>query len=430
MAVFHYYYHYLWARFLDLFGLFYIFIDVSSSLADYYNILVAAGLLDDRKEVTEYINKFKSARKVIKVLETGLKTLKDKNEDISGRVAKALVSLKSLDSAIQRVRGESESRPRRNPQEVEKLEEIYSDLETTLSSIKVKVDNNEKLRLTPTNFPTKLKQWIATTQTKQQLQAVEDKIKEAEQKSVELTNISTSYTVKRVEMLQLFNTSGKWPVKDKAISPPSPPQDLNVQKLGNKFKLTWSFTADNKPEYFELCYDEDKCSSMVLDGNECSTEIGFPRIDPKRIYNMKIRGINEGGSGEWSKVVVARFTKPVPRKPNPPQVYMADNSVVVVVVETPKPYCETESPVTQWNIQHIVDDDEKWKTEKYEVLPDTAKIEIRKMIQPNKSYTFQVQAVNAEGESRFSDPVSFKTEYKTIFDAVWSGITNVMNKIF
>ena len=31
---------------------------------------------------------------------------------------------------------------------------------------------------------------------------------------------------------------------------------------------------------------------------------------------MKVHGINKGGPGEWSKTVVAQFTKPLPQKPN------------------------------------------------------------------------------------------------------------------
>ena len=423
-----------WSYFVAALTAFFSFIcilsTVSSSLADCYDILVKAGLLDDRKEVTGYIDKVNAARKAIEFLKASLTTFKDKNEDISGRVNRALVSLRSLDSTLQKVRNESESRPQHNPDEVEMLEEIYSELETALSSIKLKIDNNTKFRLTSANFPSKLKQWITTTETKQQLKAIEDKIKEAKQNSVELRNMSTSYTARRVEMFQLFNRSGKWPVKNTAISPPSPPEDLSVQKLGNKFKLTWSLAAGYRPEYFELCYDEANCSTIPLDGNECSTELGFPRIELGRIYDMKIRGINEGGCGPWSKAVVAQFTKPVPCKPNPPKMYMADTYVVVVNVETPTPHCDTESPVTKWNIQHIVAG-QGWKTIPVNVKPGKNRRQFEVVIiYPNINYTFRVQAVNTEGASRFSEQVSFKAEYKTYYEVVWSGITTVMTKIF
>ena len=421
---------YFVAALAALFSFICILTTVSSSLTDCYDILVKAGLLDDRKEVTGFIDKVNAARKAIKFLKTGITMLKDKNEDISGRVNKALVSLRSLDTTLQRVRNESESRPQQNPHEVEMLEEIYSDLETALSSIKLKVDDNKKFHLTSTNFPTKLKQWITTTQTKQQLQEVEDKIKEAKQKSVELTSMSTSYTARRVEMLALFNKSGKWPVKNKAISRPSPPQDLSVQKLGNKFKITWSLAAGCRPEYFEVRYDEENCSTITLDGNECSTELGFPEIDPGRIYNVKIRGINEGGSGHWSKSVVVKFTKPVPCQPNPPKMYMAHPWTVVVMVETPKPHCDTESPVTKWNIQYIAGG-QKWITIPIDVKPGKNRREFEVVIiYSNSNYSFRVQAINAEGASRFSETASFKAEYKTYYNIVWSGITNVMTKIF
>ena len=408
-----------------------VFTFVSNSVTGSYDILVTAGLLNDRKDVKSHIHKLNAACKVAEFLKTSLATLKDINEDLSGKVETAMVSLESLDSILQRIRCDIESHPQQKPYKVQKLGEIYSDLVTALNSIKLKVDgNNENLsRSTPClsiyKFRRKLKQWATARQTKHQLKAIEDKIKDAEQKSLELMMISTSAAVTRLHLLQYFHNSGIWPVTNHAINPPNPPRKLCVkEELGNKFTLTWLKNDGDSLEYFELCYDEDRCLSIPLNGNVYKTEIGSPQVQPGRIYTMKIRGINEGGNGNWSNSVVARFTKPSPRKPNPPQVWMVSTSGAMISVELPKPYCETESPITKWNVQYIVDGLVKeWKTESYKVEGgrDKQKFELT-ILNPNGRYHFQVQAVNAEGKSSFSEMVSIKAEYKTLFGKVCSKV--------
>ena len=180
--------------------------------------------------------------------------------------------------------------------------------------------------------------------------------------------------------------------------------------------LTWNSTWKRSDEdiiFFELCYDEDQCLSMPVDGNTFETEIGSPKVVPGRIYTMKICGINEGGEGKWSDLVVAQFTKPTPSKPNPPEVRMVDTSTVALTVTPPTRSHETESPVTEWNIQYVVDGhDRQWRTESHKVMCGGGKCEfnIENLIR-NQKYHFRVQAINAEGESAFSQPVPIKTEY-------------------
>lgn len=62
---------------------------------------------------------------------------------------------------------------------------------------------------------------------------------------------------------------------------------------------------------------------------------------------MKIRRVNQGGTGKWSNEVVGQLTKPSPCKPDPPEVHTTGNSYAVITVTTPTPLCESESPVTE-----------------------------------------------------------------------------------
>ena len=377
---------------------------VSTAISGGYDFLVDAELLEPQENVKSYLSKLKSACKLSSYLRKSLTMLKDMNEDQSRKVEAALASLQYLELILKQHRDGGGLDLRQKPHEVQKVEEIYSDLKTALNLIKLKIGSN------------KSKRWTTAPQTKQQLKDIEAKIKDAVQKSIELTTILTSATVNRLHILQHFNTYRTWLVTSDTTKPPNPPQ-LHIEELGNKFILTWS-TNDEDVRFFELCYDEDEHLSMPLNGNVHKIEIGFPLVVPGRIYSMKLRGINEGGEGKWSDLVVAQFTKPSPHKPDAPIIHMVGTSRVVLTVVPPQPSHETESSVTEWNVQYIVDGpDKEWTLENYKVTPSEERhsLDVNNLI-PNQKYYFRVQAVNAEGESDFSQPVCFKTEFKLSLD--------------
>ena len=376
---------------------------VSTAISGGYDFLVDAELLEPQENVKSYL---KSACKLSSYLKESLTMLKDMNEEQSRKVEAALVSLKYLDLILKQHRDGGGLELRQKHHEVQKVEEIYSDLKTALNLIKLKVSSNKS---------SSIKQWATAPQTKQQLKDIEAKIQDAVQKSIELTAILTLDAVNRLHILQHFNTCRTWPVTSDTTKSPYPPQ-LHIEELGNKFILTWS-TNDEDVSFFELCYDEDEHLSMPLDGNMHKIEIGFPQVVSGRIYSMKIRGINEGGKGKWSDLVVAQFTKPSPHKPDPPIVHMVSTSRVMLTVVPPQSSHETESPVTEWNVQYIVGLDKEWTLENYKVTPSEERhsLDVNNLI-PNQKYYFRVQAVNAEGESDFSQPVCFKTEFKLSLD--------------
>lgn len=372
-----------------------------------YDFLVEIGLLEDQENVRGYL---KGARKLTEVLKTGLSMFQDVNKSQSGKVEAALVSLEYLDLILKQNRHDCVQH------EIQKIKEIHSDLKTALNSMKVQVDNSSlnkssslKKWLLKKWF---LKQWATTPQT-EQLKAIEDKIKDAVQKGIELTTLSTSVAVNRLHILQHFNAYGTWLVTSNTINPPCPPQLYVEEELGNKFMLTWKRENDDEDiNFFEVCYDEDRYLSMPLKGSMCQIEISSPQVVPGRIYTMKIRGINEGGEGKWSDSVVAQITKPTPRKPDPPELHMVNTSAVAVTVVRPKPSHESESPVAQWNVQYVIDGHDEWTTKNYRVNDDKIYIFDVENLIPNQRYHFRVQAINAEGESDFSQPVSIKMEYK------------------
>ena len=379
--------------------------NVTTTIRGGYDFLVEVHLLEPRENVRNNLN---SVRILAGLLKTILTTLGNLKEDLSGKVKAALVSLEYLDLILDKNRHDCVLR------EKQKIEEIYSELKTALNSIKLQVAKDSNNPRTIKHFEAQLKRLITIPQTKQQLKEIEAKIKEAVTKGIELTTLSTSVAVTKLLTIQKFNTSGTWPVTSNTTLPPTPPK-LHVEELGNKFMLTWKNTDnDENIIFFELCYDEDHSLSMpILDGSTFEMEIGAPKVVPGRIYTMKIRGINEGGEGKWSDSVVAQFTKPTPAKPDPPELQMVDTTTVALMVAPPTQSHETESPVIEWNVQYVIDGhDREWRTENHKVTHGggSCKFNVENLI-PNQKYHFRVQAINAEGESAFSQPVSVKTKY-------------------
>lgn len=207
-----------------------------------------ADLPKDRKNVKSYMkkheNKLADARDILEILKTGLTMLKDRNERLSGKVDAVLVSLEYLGQNLTQNRYDGG-----NPREVKKIEEIYSNLKTAWSSIRSTIDSNNSSSATLSHtIKLTLQRWITTPQTKEQLEEIETKIKDAVQKSIELTTISTSVAVTKLRILQHFNTNSTWLVTNNT-SPPNPPQ-LCVKEITNKFILTWSRKDGDDVDFF------------------------------------------------------------------------------------------------------------------------------------------------------------------------------------
>ena len=54
---------------------------------------------------------------------------------------------------------------------------------------------------------------------------------------------------------------------------------------------------------YEVCYDEHNDCTIPV-GTTTIVELESPRVQPGNVYVMKVRGINKGGKGEWSDVVI------------------------------------------------------------------------------------------------------------------------------
>ena len=205
----------------------------------------------------------------------------------------------------------------------------------------------------------------------------------------------------KIAVLQENNMAGINIVTDKAIRRPSAPLGFTVQEDKNEFILSWKPCEGDVSEY-QLSYDEHE-DSIVSVGNVTTLTLGSPKVQPGNVYPMKIRGINKGGKGEWSDIVVGQFTKPLPQRPEISNLLLRA-TIAVVTVKLPKAICSTESPITCVEISHVTATSKKLTCSDFKIEPGnyTHTFTVREL-HPDTKYNFRAKAKNTEGWSKPSD---------------------------
>lgn len=206
---------------------------------------------------------------------------------------------------------------------------------------------------------------------------------------------------RRSVILQENSRAGIKIVEDNTVRRPPPPPEFTIQECKNTFLLSWKPSGGTIDGY-EVCYDEHEDYTYPV-GKVTSIEIGSPRISPKikSLYTMKVRGVNKGGPGEWSKVAVAQFTKPLPQKPDISKIVLR-STMGFITVKIPEPICSTESPVISIEISYVSATSTKWCNCEFQVEPNIHTFTIKELC-PDSKYNFRVKSRNTEGWSKHSD---------------------------
>ena len=200
--------------------------------------------------------------------------------------------------------------------------------------------------------------------------------------------------------LRTNTRAGIYSIEDKSVTPPSAPHGLTIQENKDKLSLSWEPSKGIVGKY-EVCYDEhNEC--IVAVGMTTTVTLESPRVQPGNIYAMKVRGINKGGIGEWSDVVIGQITKPFPLKPEILNL-LCRSTMVVVTVKVAEAICSTESPVTCVEVSYAItctpDTQLQFTTCKFEIQPGDDTFTVSGL-QPDSRYTFRVKTQNAEGWSK------------------------------
>ena len=191
-------------------------------------------------------------------------------------------------------------------------------------------------------------------------------------------------------------------IADSSVRRPPAPSGLTIQVNENKLKLSWK--PCGAVDDYEVCYDENNNLTVPV-GNVTAVEIGLPQVSPGKVYTMRVRGINKGGTGEWSNSVVGQITKPFPQKPTISDLHIR-STTAVVTAEFPVANCSTESPVTRMEVGYAMASNDKstqWSNSYLEIgyVKNVGTLSVNNL-QPETHYTFRVRTRNTEGWSEHS----------------------------
>ena len=198
---------------------------------------------------------------------------------------------------------------------------------------------------------------------------------------------------------QLDGTTKTEPAKIKKLA-------VSEQKPG---VLHVSWDAVEVVSHYELQYDQQSGQYVPITSTACLLDSKVVQFPDEFSYNIRVRGINGCGPGEWSESAFGAFTI-LPKQPRKPlAVYANSSSSVTLVVENPMER-ECAKPITDFVIKYIcmTDKSNEW-TEK--VFPVTkleevqigtkkgVKIDLNWCVAPDYSYYVQASHRNKDGNS-------------------------------
>ena len=215
--------------------------------------------------------------------------------------------------------------------------------------------------------------------------------------SIELQNEKLD----KIVLLQENSMAGIHKVEDSSIRRPPAPPGFIIKENKNVFTLSWKPCGGVVDEY-EVCYDEQN-QSILSAGTGTTLKIGSPRVQPGKVYIMKVRGVNKGGKGEWSNSMVGQFTKPFPQKPEISNLLLRA-TIAVVTVTLPEAICSTESPVTCVEISYTTAHSKKLFSSEFKIEPGNHTYNFTvKDLHPDTKHNFRAKTRNTEGWSEFTD---------------------------
>lgn len=193
-------------------------------------------------------------------------------------------------------------------------------------------------------------------------------------------------------------------VVDKNMKCPKAPRNLIIIENIDSFDVSWDRTEDKIVAY-EVMYDTSKRQFLSYEGSQfenkefCTVKITWPQVEPGNLYAMKVRAINGGGPGEWSKEQLAQLSKPIPQQPRISQVILW-STMAKIITNVVELICTTQSPITCWEISYATDTQGEWTTFILDYKPgkDSYKFMVHSLLPDNK-YFFRIKAMNKEGWS-------------------------------
>lgn len=177
--------------------------------------------------------------------------------------------------------------------------------------------------------------------------------------------------------------------------------DVTENKPG-VLSVRWKpVTAAN---YYEIQYNQQPGQLVRVESTECLLDSGQLFFPSKLNYNIRVRGINGHGPGEWSKCTPGEFTI-LPDKPRKPlAVHVNSPNSITLVLEKPSENNHAK-PVTHFVVNYHTNEDTEWTNTIFPV--DSKALEGEEKIKVNlnwnfetvRTYYIQIRHRNEDGDS-------------------------------
>ena len=142
-----------------------------------------------------------------------------------------------------------------------------------------------------------------------------------------------------------------------ALTEPKKVTKLIIEELKpGILHVSWKKTTET--DYYEVQYDRQIGHSIKVSSTQClldSMQLHFPS---EKSYNIRVRGVNGCGPGEWSESAVGKFTILPERPQKPLTVHVNSSTSITLIMEKPVEG-EGVKPVTHFVVEYHTDADKR-----------------------------------------------------------------------
>ena len=154
-------------------------------------------------------------------------------------------------------------------------------------------------------------------------------------------------------------------VRHEVLTEPNKVEELFVEELKpGIIHVSWKETT--AVDCYEVQYDRQTGHSIKVSSTQClldSMQFHFPS---EKFYNIRVRGVNGCGPGEWSESAVGKFTI-LPEQPQKPlAVHVNSSAGIALVMERPVDR-DGAKPVTHFVVEYHTDADKKCSKEVFPI---------------------------------------------------------------
>ena len=172
------------------------------------------------------------------------------------------------------------------------------------------------------------------------------------------TNVGMQTDLRPLETAAHNPNNGLYQLQPHAVQTTPEKMEITIVQE-NSPGVIWVKWNQTEADYYELEYDRQTRNSIKVSSTECLLDSMLFHFPSKMFYNIRVRGVNGRGPGEWSESAVGLFTS-LPEQPQKPlAVHVNSSTDVSLVVEKPAKR-ENSKPVMHFVVEYHTTEDTRW----------------------------------------------------------------------